>query len=113
MALLPRLALSIAILFGAASLAPVSAADAAKPESMAYRGGEFAGDMWQSGKEAVLKAWDVTKETAQRVWYSGKNTAREGVDNSKQTAQGAWDTTKEKTGEAARDLKEGWKDGTR
>jgi hypothetical protein len=115
------LAFSATVLCGALALTPVAAAEpksspaneASRVESRAYKAGEFAGDVWQSTKEAARKAWDATKETAQKVWYSGKETAREGWSSGKETAQGAWDATKEKTSEVTRDLKEGWKDGSK
>lgn len=112
------LAFSAAVLYGALTLASVTAAEsppapASKSESVAYKASEFAANMWQSGKESALKAWEATKEAAQRRWHSGKETAREGLASGKQTAEGAWDATKQKSGEVTRDLKEGWKDGTK
>lgn len=109
------LALAVGLLLGTAALAPATAVEPSPPksESTAYKAGEFAGDMWQSTKEAVLKACEATRNTAQRLWHSGKDTAQESMATGKQTAQGAWDATKEKSGEVTRDLKEGWKDGNR
>lgn len=114
------LAFSAAALYAAIAFIPVTAAqtpppasETSKSESTAYKAGEFAGDMWQTGKDAVRKAWDATRETAQKVWYSGKETAREGLTSGKERAEGAWDATKEKTSETTRNLKEGWKDGTK
>jgi len=110
------LALAVSVLYGAVALAPSAAVEPsppAKSETTAYKAGELAGDMWQSTKEAVRKAWEATRDTAQRMWHSGKDTAQEGMASGKQTAQGAWDATKERSGEVTRDLKEGWRDGTR
>ncbi len=110
MALNSRLILTFAaaVFSGAVILTPLMAAEPSRPpatetsdtNSTAHKAGETAGSAWQSGKDAVRKAWDVTKETARNAWHSGKETAKD-----------AWGATKEKTGEVTRDVKEGWKDG--
>jgi hypothetical protein len=112
-------AFGAALLYGAIVLVPAMAvepssppvAEAPKTDSTAHKAGETAGSAWQSGKDAVRKAWGATKETARNVWQSGKETTREGWTAGKETAKDAWDTTKEKTSEVTRDVKEGWKDG--